>query len=198
MEGDKLQLAKQVAGALSVIALGSQDRLSLAGVDENLHSYQPPGRGRQRVTPTLQTLEGLPCTGGTNWTQAITQVPRHRGSGVALLFTDGFDEQGLELSLRRLASRNNEVHLFHILTPEDIRPSLRGDLLLVDAESGQELPVSIDEHYINDYEKQVRSWAEDLQHRCRRLGIGYSLLSTETNIDDILFKDLRKTGILAQ
>ena len=198
MEGPKLTLAKELAGALGVIALGSQDRVALAGVNDTMHSYAPPSRGRQRVAPTLQTLEGLPCEGGTNWTAALASAPRQRGSGVALLFTDGLDEGGLEASLRRLSSLNDEVHLFHILSPEDWRPSIRGDLLLVDSETGAELPVSIDERYIDEHEAIVTEWANALRRQCQRLRVGYSLLSTADNVDDILFRDLRRQQVLGR
>ena len=198
MKGPKLALAKQLAGALSVIALGSQDRVTLAGVNEQLHSYQPPQRGRQRVGPLLTLIEGLPDAGGTNWRQAMSTLPRLRGGGVALLFSDGLDENGLESSLRRLIARNNDVHLFHILSPEDWRPSLRGDLLLVDSETGQELPVSIDENYIDVYEEQVRAWTDSLKQQCQRLGASYTLLSTDDAVETILFRDLRRQGVLGR
>jgi uncharacterized protein (DUF58 family) len=198
MNGAKLDLAKKLAGALSVIALASQDRLAFAAVNDTLHSYAPPSRGRQRVAPTLKTLEGLPCEGGTRWQEAMAGAPRHRGSGVALLFTDGLDEGGLEASLRRLSARNDEVHLFHILSPEDWRPSLRGDLLLIDSETGAELPVSIDERYIDEHEATVAEWAQGLRRQCQRLGVGYSLLSTADDIDDILFRDLRRQQVLSR
>jgi len=198
MEGSKLDLAKQLAGALSVIALGSQDRLALAGVNERIHNYSPPSRGRKRVAATLQTIEGLPCEGGTDWAEAVKALPRHRGSGVALLFTDALDEGGLENSLRRLCSHNDEVHLFHILSPEDWRPSLRGDLLLVDSETGAELSVSIDERYIDEHEAAVREWSDALKHQCQRLGVGYSLLSTDDEVEDILFRDLRRQRVLGR
>ena len=76
--------------------------------------------------------------------------------------------------------------ILHILSPEDWRPSLRGDLLLVDSETGQELPVSIDENYIDVYEEQVRAWT-DPQQQCQRLGASYTLLSTDDAVETILF-----------
>ena len=48
MQGDKLEYAKQAAGALAYVALGRSDRVVVGGLNDRLAHYSPARRGRAR------------------------------------------------------------------------------------------------------------------------------------------------------
>lgn len=196
MEGDKLQRARELAGVLAFVALGGQDRVAVGGIGEGLSNYSPPLRGRRNTQRVFKTLETVQPGGVADLQRALQAYPRNRGGSIALLFTDFLYEEGVEGPLRRLLSRFPEVVAFHILSPVDVRPDLSGDVMLVDSETGEELPITADERTLDNYGKTVRAWADNVEATCARLGVTYSRQLTTTPLEDVVLRDLRHAGLL--
>ncbi len=204
MEGDKLQFARQVAGALSFIALGHSDRVAVAGLSDKLESYAPPRRGRRAAHALFQSLEAVNPGGNTDPVRALDSYPRQQGAGIGLLFTDFFypgdaeltPEESVHRALKRLAGRNMELHAFHILSPVDVRPAVEGDLRLIDRETGETVDVTVDEDVLDKYELAVRNWAASVEETCRKLGVGYYRVLTTADLEEFVLKDLRRLGII--
>lgn len=198
MEGVKLEHARQVAAALAWVALGRADRVTVAGLAERLEHYAPPRRGRGSAQSVFRTLEQIHPGGETDLAKAVAAFPRQRGSGLALLFTDFLYPDGPDAALRRLRSRGLEVHALHVLSPTDLRPDLQGDVVLIDAETGAELAVTVDEEVLDRYEATMRAWADEMQTTCRRLGVGYSRLHTDVPVEEVVLRDLRREGLIGR
>ena len=58
-----------------------------------------------------------------------------RSGGLVLLFSDLLSPTW-EKALTRLAGRSSEVVVLHTLSPQELRPTLGGDVRLIDRESG--------------------------------------------------------------
>lgn len=196
MEGEKLDYARKVAAALAWIALGRSDRVAVGGLSDHLAHYSPPRRGRQGAHGVFHSLEQVQPGGGTDPDAALAAWPRHRGGGVALLFTDFLYEDGYERPLRRLLSRGDELHVFHVLSPNEIRPPIEGDLSLIDRETGESLRVSVTPQLKERYTKRVIEWSDGIEATCRRLGCTYSRLITHVPLEDLILHDLRRRGVL--
>ena len=54
--------------------------------------------------------------------------------------------------------------------------------MLVDSETGEELPVSVNPQTLTRYTETVLAWADDDEALCRRLGVGYSRFITSVPI----------------
>lgn len=196
MEGEKLDHARKVAAALAWVALGGNDRVAVAGLSDTIGDYLPPHRGRSAAPKLFHTLETVHPAGGSEPEKALSKLPRHRGTGIDLLFTDFLYPQGPDEALRRLRARGDEVHAFHLIAPADLRPALEGDLVLVDAESGEELAVTVDEGVLDRYEATVLAWADEMALTCRRLGVGYTRLLTSEPVEELILRTLRQQGLL--
>jgi len=196
MQGPKLDYVRQLAAALGWVALGQGDRVAIAALSDRLAHYSPPRRGRGAAQTLFRVLEEVHPEGATDLTRAVRATPRQQGTGIVWLFTDMLYADGSDAALRQLRARGNEVHAFHVLSPADLRPDLSGDVVLVDAESGQELVMSVDEEVLDTYESTVWAWAEEMRHTCARLGVGYTRLVTSTPVETVLLDDLRRQGLL--
>jgi uncharacterized protein (DUF58 family) len=196
MQGEKLDYARQLAAALAWVALGHGDRVAVAALSDRLAHYSPPRRGRGAATGLFRALEQVHPDGRTDLARAVAGTPRQRGNGVVLLFTDMLYADGPDAALKQLRARGNEVHAFHLISPTDLRPDLSGDVVLVDAETGDELPLSIDDDVLDTYEATVWAWAEEMRQTCSRLGVGYTRLITSAPIERVLLDDLRRQGLL--
>lgn len=196
MQGEKLQHARQLAGALAFVSLGRSDRVAVAGVTDTVAHYAPPRRGRGSAAAVFRTLEEVHPGGRTGLLAALGALPRQRGAGVALLFSDLLFEEELAAPLMRLLARNSELWVFHVLSPVDLRPDVYGDVTLVDQETGEELQISVDEGVLDRYEATVHAWAEEAEATCRRLGVGYVRVPTTAPVEDVILRDLRRLGLI--
>ena len=132
----------------------------------------------------------------TDLTRAVRATPRQQGTGIVWLFTDMLYADGPDAALRQLRARGNEVHAFHVLSASDLRPALDGDLVLVDAETGEEMAVTVDEDVLDRYESTVRAWADEMALTCRKLGVGYTRILTDEPVEELILRTLRHQGLL--
>lgn len=196
MEGEKLDTARKLAAALSFVALGHGDRVAVASVSDKLESFAPARRGRGNAPAVFHSLEQVHPGGGSDPDRALEGYPRQRGSGIVLLFTDFLYPDGPDTALRRLLARGNEVHAFHLVAPSELRPALEGDVVLVDAETGEELVVTVDDEVLDRYEATMKAWADEMERTCRSLGVGYARVLTSVDIEELVLGELRRVGLV--
>jgi hypothetical protein len=84
-----------------------------------------------------------------------------------------------------LRYRGNEVVLFHILDPEEIRPTLKGSAVLIDLETDQKMEV-VPEYARTEYRTRIDAHIEQLRSRARGAGMDYQLLVTDRPLDAAL------------
>lgn len=197
MTGEKLDYAKAVAAALSWVALGGADRVTVGALTDALAHYAPPRRGRRSAPGVFTSIEQIQAEGLSDLDRALTAWPRQRGGGVVLLFTDFLLPDGdVERPLRRLCARGDEVHIFHVLAPAELRPAIDGDLELIDSETGDTLRLTATPELLDRYTARVLAWADEVESICRRLGATYSRLLTSAPVQDLILHDLRRRGVI--
>jgi hypothetical protein len=98
-------------------------------------------------------------------------------------------------AIEPLRFHGNDVVLFHILDPEEIRPVLKGPALLVDLETDQQIEV-IPEYTKTTYRAKMAAHIEQLRLRTRGAGMDYRLLVTDQPLDEALreYLSLRQAG----
>ena len=84
-----------------------------------------------------------------------------------------------------LRFRGNELVLFHVLDPEEIRPKMRHPALLEDLETGEAMEVSPD-YTSHEYRHKLDAHLEDLKTRAKAAGIDYFLIDTSRPLDAAL------------
>lgn len=196
MRGDKLRVAQQLAAALAWVALNHGDRVSTASLTDGVARYRPARRGRSAAPAIFAELQAMEAGGPTGLGEALGRVPRQRGAGTALLFSDFLFAEDPEGVLRRLLARHVDVWALHLVSPVDVRPDLVGDVVLVDQETGEEMPLTVDDAVLDRVEATMIAWADGIEQTCRRLGASYLRIWTETPLEELLFGQLRREGAL--
>src|SRR5271165_4453980 len=92
---------------------------------------------------------------------------------------------GIVKALAPLRFHGNEVVLFHILDPQEIQPTLKDSVLLVDMETQEALEVS-PEYAKHDYKQKMDAHIENLRSRSKSNGLDYFLLPTDRPLDAAL------------
>lgn len=196
MEGDKLQVARQVGAALAFVALGSMDRVCVADFAEGLKRVRPPVRGRSSIHGIFRHMLEVDPGGESDLVQALRGYPRRQGKGIGILLSDLLFPQGYEEGLKRLLYLDLELYVFHVISPAELRPDLTGDILLVDAEDGTEVPLTVDDRVLERYERTVRRYIDGARDTCRRLGIHHAELQADVDVESFVMGSLRRQGML--
>jgi uncharacterized protein (DUF58 family) len=167
-ERTKFRYAKQLAAALGYIALVNLDRVSVQPYAAEPLARLEPQRGRNRALVLLRYLAALRAEGATDLRPAAKAVcARAAGSGLAFVLTDGFDAQGLLAGVDLLRYGRLEPVVLLITDPRDAEPSFRGELTLIDRESGEQRTLLVTERVLARYRAAYRARMSELQRALR-------------------------------
>jgi len=156
---EKLLFAKRAAAALGYIGLASEDRVAVSALGGRTARRQVALRGSGRVFRLLGALSAIaPAVGATD----LLAAARHAGAqltgrGVVVFISDLLDPAA-DRVIRELAATGSELIVLHVLSPEELDPSIEGDLRLVDSESGEGIDVTIDLATLDGYKARLAAW----------------------------------------
>lgn len=194
---NKLLFGKRLLAGLAYIALGTNDHLTMAAIRQDGSFYFGPARGRGQSIPMLRFAHGLTAGGVTDLNAALKDYAvRARRPGLLFIISDLFSPGGYVDGLVALLGRGYEVAVIHVLSPDEITPPLVGDLRLIDVESGSTQEVSLDSGMRAFYVRRVEMWQHDIQAECRRRGVHYLPLVTDTAWEKAILYDLRRLGLI--
>jgi len=119
----------------------------------------------------------------------------NRGGGLVVLISDLLSPTW-EKALTRLAARSAEVVVLHVLSPQELRPTLGGDVRLIDRESGAAVSVTLNNDAIRLYGQRLDEWRRTIESFCARHGMGYVPIDTATPLETLVFDTLRRRGVV--
>jgi hypothetical protein len=80
-----------------------------------------------------------------------------------VVVSDFLDPAGFERGVRALLERRFDVHLVHVLDPEEMNPTLGGDLRLIDSETGDVRDLTADAEALRGYRDRLRAFLERVE-----------------------------------
>ena len=193
----KLLFAKRAAAALGYIGLASEDRVAVTALATRAGRRQVALRGSGRVFRLLAALSSISAADGAT---DLVASARHAaaqlsGRGVIVLLSDLLDP-GADRVIRELAATGSELIVLHVLSPEELDPTLEGDVRLVDVESGDGIDVTVDLATIDDYKTRLAAWQEGFADLAAKRGVSYVPISTDLPLADLVFAELRRRRVL--
>lgn len=118
----KLEFACYFAAALAWLVVRGSDRVSLQIFDDRIREFLPPGSTRQHLHQVLNTLERNHPRGMTSLAAALARASLQlRRRGTVVVLSDFYDEPAAVFhALNPFIHRGFRVHLFHLLSPEEL------------------------------------------------------------------------------
>ena len=188
----KLDYATRLAAALGFVGLVGLERVGVGMLRERVAEGWPPARGRNQFPVLLDFLTGVKPAGATRLNEALASYAmRSRESGLAVIISDLLDPAGYEAGLRALMERRFDIHLIHLLAPDEMAPELAGDFRLTDAETGEVRELSVDREALRDYRERLHSFLERAEGFCRAQEIGYHRVITDTPVEAFVLAQLK-------
>ena len=191
----KFAFACRLAGMLCYVGLVRLDTIVLQPFSDRLPEGYTAQGGRHRFAPALQFLANLE-TGGRSDFRAVARqfISANPARGLAVVLSDFLDEAGCEGPLQHLADFGHELLLVHLAGEDDRRPSWRGELELVDAESGEMRRMEIDQRAAEDYAAAYEEYRAGLERLALRNRGRYVQLVTSSPAESAVFGPLVASG----
>jgi len=194
----KMDYARFIAASLFYLAIRNQrDAAGLIVFDDEVREYVRPSTRQGQLARLFAGLEQAEPRARTDFGKPLRHFQEllHR-RGIAIVISDFYEEpEKIVRAIEPLRFHGNDVVLFHILDPEEIRPVLKGPALLVDLETDQQIEV-IPEYTKTTYRAKMEAHIEQLRSRTRAAGMDYRLLVTDQPLDEALreYLSLRQAG----
>lgn len=212
----KLWTAAQIAASLGYIGLCRGDRVSIS----SFQSTKPQVfRGRSNTSRMLSGLTEIhdashaakpsakslskPSDSQTD-TKSLMGLnaamkafcSRNTGKGIIVVVSDLMDKNGYEAGLKMLLAKELDIFVIHLLSPEEISPTITGDLKLVDCEDGDSREVSISAPMLARYQKTLAGFITTARDFCQRRGIAYVSTRSDASVETLIEQYLRIRGLV--
>ena len=183
---NKLEYSKFVAATLCYMANLQRDAAGLIIFDEDVKNYVAPSTRQGQLFRLLHAIEKAEVGAHTDFAKPFVHFQNflHR-RGIVVVMSDFYaDPETIVRTVEPLRFKGNEVILFHMLDPQEIRPKFREPVLLYDLEeTTNSLEVSPD-YARQEYRKKIDSHIEALGSKARGAGMEYFLMDTGRPLDE--------------
>ncbi|MGE8033687.1 hypothetical protein B1B04_02020 [Lysinibacillus sp. KCTC 33748] len=188
----KWTFARQIVASLGLMVLGRDDRLSFSFVQDEV---KPPFRrkGAMYRRAFLQVVTDIEQATYTNSFAegALKALPKD--STVLFIVTDGLEPiKEWEQLLKRLPRFAGDVRILQIVTQEELSPEYKGDVRLLDRETGRDVNVTMSSKVLDTYLARRLLHEEEFEAICRRFGVRQLQLKVEDGLQHAIFQQLLK------
>jgi uncharacterized protein (DUF58 family) len=193
---NKMDYARYLAASLFYLAVhGQRDAAGLITFDDEIRNYIRPSTRQGQLHRLLAALDQAEARARTDFAKPMRYFQEFlKRRGIVLIVSDFWESpESIIHTIEPLRFHGNEVVLFHILDPEDVRPSLRHPSILVDLETNNQLEVTPD-YTRKEYRAKIETHLADLRDRTQAAGMGYYLLITDRPLDAALREYLTLRG----
>jgi uncharacterized protein (DUF58 family) len=184
----KMDYARYAAASLFYLTTQTQrDAAGLIVFDDELRNYIRPSTRQGQLYRLLSGLEHAEPRARTDFAKPLHHFQNFlRRRGLVVIISDFYElPERVIRTIEPLRFRGNEVLLFHVLDPKEIRPALNEPTVLVDLETQETLEVS-PEYTHNEYPQRMDAHIEALRDRAHSSGMDYCLLVTDRPLDGAL------------
>jgi uncharacterized protein (DUF58 family) len=193
---NKMDYARFLAASLFYLAIHDQrDAAGLLVFDDEIRNYIRPSTRTGQLHRLLAGLEQAEPHARTDFVKPMRYFPEFvKRRGIVLIVSDFWEQpESLVQAIEPLRYHGNEVVLFHVLDPEDVKPKLNGPAILVDLETKDEMEVTPD-YTKKEYREKIEAHLTNVKNRAQGAGLGYCLLMTDRPLDAALREYLTLRG----
>ena len=185
----KLDYGRYLAACLGYFASKQKDRIGLVTFDSSIVDFVPPAAKHLQVV--LHTIDRLKPGGGGSLREPLLElVDTVRRRSMVVLISDFYeDPETVIQTAAGFRHKGNDVILFHLLDPAELRFEFDGELDLRDLETGAREAVMPD--VLRDqYLELIREHTQTLDRSLVEAGIDYTLVDISKPLDAALYSYL--------
>ena len=188
----KFDAARRLAAVLAAMLADEGAATSVATFADRLVGQWPPVFGASELPGLLRFLDGASADGGpADFSRAVDAWTRRAGAGgPVLVATDLHAWDDFQRGLIRLAEAGGSPWVIHVIDRGEAEPNLRGDVAIVDVETGQAFEAVLTKRRLDRYRRLFAQFCESAAAGCRRRGWPYFRLEAQAWDDDAFWRRL--------
>lgn len=188
----KSDYARTLAATLGYFLSIQRDAVGLATFAADIEDFIPPRYRSGHLRRILVSLERAVNGSTTHLSRPLIQIAeRLNKRGMLVLISDLLAPlETLETSLGSLTVRGQDVLVFHILDPEELKFQFGSPELFIDLETDRRLyvdPTLIRREYLKRFGEHLAA----IETICSRLGLVYHRMSTDVPLETALPEIIR-------
>lgn len=217
-EPNKFLYMQRLAAALGYIGLVNLNRVGISALGDKgrregeVPEIGPDGkelpplglvsairdlRGKRRLQDLVSYILSIEPAGQTRFTDACKRIAiTRRGKGVMIILSDFFVKEGYEAGLRLLKGHGYDVYAIQVLSPQEMEPTIGGDLRLKDIEDGDTAEVTITAPLLKKYKQILNTYCNKLHQFCTQRDIIHMTVKSDMPVDQLVMDYLRRRGLL--
>lgn len=193
----KFDHARRLAAAMAYVGLANLDRVALIAWSTRVARRMPPARGRNRIFKVFEFLRAAEPAGGTALADAArTFAAENKRRGVAVVVSDLYDPAGFERGINAIRYQRFEPMVIHVTDAREADLAARGDVSLVDEETGEARDVTVTPELLARYRAAHAAWREEVEAFCKSRRIPYVAADVTGAFEDQVLHLLRRVGML--
>ncbi len=182
---NKMDYARFLAASLAYMGNLQRDATGLIVFDNDVTNYIPPSTRQGQMHRLFHAIEHAAVGVHTDFAKPFLHFQQflHR-RGIVAVISDFYDQpENIVKVVEPLRYHGNEVVLFHVLDPQEIKPSFRDSTLLVDMETKSSMEVT-PEYSRGEYRKKIDEHLANLRTKAKAAGLDYFLMNTSRPLDE--------------
>ncbi len=193
---NKFFVARQLAASLAYIGLCRGDRVSVSTFSKS--GAPVVIRGRSSAHRLIGYLENANCSDASPTMEDSMRrfCLKNTGKGIVVVITDLMSKTGYETALKMLVAREMDVYIIHLLSPEELSPTVEGDLVLLDCEDMERRDVSISASLLQRYGQTLGAFIDTARSFCNRRSITYVSVRSDQELEPLINEYLRSRGLV--
>ncbi|MGH9673229.1 MAG: DUF58 domain-containing protein [Bryobacteraceae bacterium] len=183
----KIDYARYLAASLVYLANKQRDAAGVIVFDDEVRQWIHPSSRQGQLLRLLHAINAAEPRARTDYSKPFFRFQDWlKKPGIVVVISDFYEDPKKVIeTVEPLRHRGNDVVLFHVLDPQEIRPAFRDPVILVDMETDDRMEVSPD-YAREQYREKVDQHIAGLQKAARDAGLDFMLLSTGRPLDNAL------------
>jgi len=184
----KMQYAQFTAASLAYLANRQQDAVGLIAFDESIRAHVPAHNRSGHMRTIFGNIAQLTAGNQTKLSDMLhLAADRISRRSIVVIISDMYDDrEAIVNALQHLRFKGNDVIIFHILDPNEVKFDFAEPVLLEDTETAEQMHV-LPEILAEGYRKAIAQHIEGLREGALANRIDYEMLTTDQPLDFAMF-----------
>lgn len=183
----KFAYSKFLASAIVFLAHLQRDSTGLIAFHDDVAEVIAPSSRQGQLMRLLHGIEAAQTGKRTDFMRPFLQLhDLQKRRGITAVISDFLAPvSDVIRAVEPLRFRGNDVTLFHVLDPDELRPSFAEPVLLVDMETEDAIEVS-PEYARDEYRTRIQAHIAGLKSEAQKSGLDYFPITTDKPLDAAL------------
>jgi uncharacterized protein (DUF58 family) len=184
---NKMEYAKYLAASIAYMSNQQRDAVGVMLFDDEIKAFVPPSARHGQFMRVLHAIDKAETGTRTDFEKPFFHCMSflHR-RGMLVVISDFYAEPDRVIkAMVPLRAHGDELILFHVLDPQELRPTFRDAALIVDMESGEDIEVT-PEYLKTEYRQKIDAHVAAMKSAAQSAGIDYFMLDTSQPLDAAL------------